>query len=181
MGIILHDLFSSPSDPILRPFSEPALLWLMAFSRPPSLSPAPSGESLLPYQALPAISFQSRSPSSLSFLLPKDSGQRSYPSCFHRVRLPSPYTYTYIYIINAAIIVTLIWLLLLAITGIVNIVKYPGIFRAFDPSRAVLRRSLHILVIIPLNFLSVFVRTRDYDILAGVLLAVTGCEALFAK
>lgn len=26
-----------------------------------------------------------------------------------------------------------------------------------------------------------FVRTGDYDILAGVLLAVTGCEALFAK
>lgn len=28
---------------------------------------------------------------------------------------------------------------------------------------------------------TVFVRTRDYDILAGVLLAVTGCEAVFAK
>lgn len=26
-----------------------------------------------------------------------------------------------------------------------------------------------------------FVRTGDYDALAGVLLAVTGCEALFAK
>lgn len=31
-----------------------------------------------------------------------------------------------------------IWLLLLGVTGIVNIVAYPGIFRAFDPSRAVL-------------------------------------------
>ncbi|KAL4246797.1 Potassium transporter [Abortiporus biennis] len=61
--------------------------------------------------------------------------------------------------------VTFIWLLLLACTGLVNIVSYPGIFRAFDPSRAVL----------------LFVRTRDYDILAGVLLAVTGCEALFAN
>lgn len=35
--------------------------------------------------------------------------------------------------------VTCVWLLLLASTGIVNIVSYPGIFRAFDPSRAVLR------------------------------------------
>ncbi len=29
--------------------------------------------------------------------------------------------------------------------------------------------------------LIVFVRTGDYDLLAGVLLAVTGCEAIFAK
>ena len=28
---------------------------------------------------------------------------------------------------------------------------------------------------------TVFVRTGNYDILAGVLLALTGCEALFAK
>ncbi|CUA70967.1 High affinity potassium transporter [Schwanniomyces occidentalis] [Rhizoctonia solani] len=61
--------------------------------------------------------------------------------------------------------VTMIWLLLLAATGIVNITQHPGIFRAFDPSRAVL----------------LFVRTKNYDILAGVLLAVTGCEALFAN
>jgi hypothetical protein len=26
-----------------------------------------------------------------------------------------------------------------------------------------------------------FVRTKNYDYLAGVLLAITGCEALFAK
>lgn len=26
-----------------------------------------------------------------------------------------------------------------------------------------------------------FVRTKNYDTLAGVLLAITGCEALFAK
>ena len=26
-----------------------------------------------------------------------------------------------------------------------------------------------------------FVRTGDYETLAGVLLAITGCEALFAK
>lgn len=31
-----------------------------------------------------------------------------------------------------------IWLMLLGVTGIVNITAYPGIFRAFDPSRAVL-------------------------------------------
>jgi len=61
--------------------------------------------------------------------------------------------------------ITFVWLLLLAGTGIFNITKYPGIFRAFDPSRAVMY----------------FVRTGDYDTLAGVLLAITGCEALFAN
>ncbi|KAI0923360.1 hypothetical protein AcW1_006344 [Taiwanofungus camphoratus] len=61
--------------------------------------------------------------------------------------------------------VTFIWLSLLGATGIVNITRYPGIFRAFDPSRAIM----------------LFVRTRDYDLLSGVLLAVTGCEALFAN
>ncbi|KAK7685797.1 hypothetical protein QCA50_011143 [Cerrena zonata] len=61
--------------------------------------------------------------------------------------------------------ITIVWLLLLASTGIVNIVSFPGIFRAFDPSRAVM----------------LFVRTKDYDLLAGILLAVTGCEALFAN
>lgn len=29
--------------------------------------------------------------------------------------------------------------------------------------------------------LLVFVRTKNYDILAGVLLALTGCEAMFAR
>ena len=29
--------------------------------------------------------------------------------------------------------------------------------------------------------ITVFVRTGDYDLLAGILLAVTGCEALFAN
>ncbi|KLO05737.1 potassium transporter [Schizopora paradoxa] len=61
--------------------------------------------------------------------------------------------------------VTFIWLSLLAITGIVNITHHPGIFRAFDPSRLVL----------------LFTRTKDFSLLSGVLLAVTGCEALFAN
>lgn len=61
--------------------------------------------------------------------------------------------------------ITFIWLLLLGGTGIANITAHPGIFRAFDPSRAILW----------------FVRTKNYDYLAGVLLAVTGCEAIFAN
>lgn len=61
--------------------------------------------------------------------------------------------------------ITFTWLALLAITGIFNIAKFPGIFRAFDPSRAVL----------------LFVRTKNFELLAGVLLAITGCEALFAN
>jgi KUP system potassium uptake protein len=58
-----------------------------------------------------------------------------------------------------------VWFLLLIGTGIYNITFFPGIFRAFDPSRAVL----------------LFVRTKDFSILSGVLLAITGCEALFAN
>lgn len=61
--------------------------------------------------------------------------------------------------------ISFVWFLLLAGTGIYNITFFPGIFRAFDPSRAVL----------------LFVRTKNYDILAGVLLAITGCEAIFAN
>ncbi|PPQ80985.1 hypothetical protein CVT26_003495, partial [Gymnopilus dilepis] len=61
--------------------------------------------------------------------------------------------------------IAFVWFLLLIGTGIYNITFFPGIFRAFDPSRAIL----------------LFVRTRDYDLLAGVLLAITGCEAMFAN
>lgn len=61
--------------------------------------------------------------------------------------------------------VTAVWLTLLFTTGIYNVTSYPAIFRAFDPSRAVLW----------------FVRTKEYDNLSGVLLAVTGCEAMFAN
>ncbi|KAF9268281.1 potassium transporter [Marasmius fiardii PR-910] len=60
--------------------------------------------------------------------------------------------------------IALLWFLLLIVTGIINIVQYPGIFRALDPSRAILW----------------FIRTGEYDNLTGVLLAVTGCEAMFA-
>ncbi|KAJ4491170.1 potassium transporter [Lentinula edodes] len=61
--------------------------------------------------------------------------------------------------------ISFLWFLLLIGTGIYNITTYPGIFRALDPSRAVL----------------LFVRTRNYDLLAGILLALTGCEAVFAN
>jgi KUP system potassium uptake protein len=57
------------------------------------------------------------------------------------------------------------WMLLLAITGLINIIQFPGILRALDPSRAV----------------AYFVRTKNFDALSGVLLALIGCEALFAK
>ena len=30
-------------------------------------------------------------------------------------------------------------------------------------------------------YFSVFIRTKDYDLLSGILLAITGCEAMFAK
>lgn len=58
-----------------------------------------------------------------------------------------------------------IWLLLLSGIGIYNITKHPAVFRAFDPSRAIL----------------FFVRVKDLRPLSGVLLAITGVEALFAK
>ncbi|ODO11951.1 potassium uptake protein [Cryptococcus amylolentus CBS 6273] len=61
--------------------------------------------------------------------------------------------------------VTTIWLLLIGCTGIYNITLHPGIFRAVDPSRAVMW----------------FVRTKNYDYLAGVLLCLTGSEAMFAN
>ncbi|THU95303.1 potassium transporter [Dendrothele bispora CBS 962.96] len=61
--------------------------------------------------------------------------------------------------------IAFIWFILLIGVGIYNITLYPGIFRAFDPSRAVL----------------LFVRTGNYDILSGVVLALTGCEAMFAN
>lgn len=40
------------------------------------------------------------------------------------------------------IVVAFVWFLLLIGTGMYNITTYPGIFRALDPSRAVLCESL---------------------------------------
>ncbi|BGP41752.1 hypothetical protein JCM10450v2_005818 [Rhodotorula kratochvilovae] len=58
-----------------------------------------------------------------------------------------------------------VWLVVNAVSGIINITHYPAIFRAFDPSRAVM----------------LFVRTGNFDLLAGVILCITGVEALFAN
>lgn len=89
------------------------------------------------------------------------------------------------------LVVVTLWLLFLAITGIVNIISYPGIWRAWDISRAVDCKWLFFSpvacrreVTLPnLNFAihPDFIRTGNYDALTGVVLAVTGCEALFAK
>ncbi|GAA5906430.1 uncharacterized protein JCM6883_004477 [Sporobolomyces salmoneus] len=61
--------------------------------------------------------------------------------------------------------IMVMWFCLNLVTGAINVSHYPGIFRAFDPSRAVL----------------LFVRTKNYDILSGVILCITGTEALFAN
>ena len=68
-------------------------------------------------------------------------------------------------------------------TGIYNITFAPGIFRAFDPSRAILRklRFFSLNQLLKKIICPVFVRTKNFSILSGVLLAVTGCEAVFAK
>ncbi|GAA6002540.1 KUP/HAK/KT family potassium transporter [Rhodotorula paludigena] len=58
-----------------------------------------------------------------------------------------------------------VWLLTNAVSGVINLTQHPSIFRAFDPSRAVM----------------LFVRTRNFDLLAGVILCITGVEALFAN
>lgn len=79
--------------------------------------------------------------------------------------------------------VAFLWFLLLIGTGIYNITTYPGIFRALDPSRAVLCMFFSFQHFYVQQSISktVFVRTRDYDLLAGILLALTGCEAVFAN
>ncbi|KAL1745592.1 potassium transporter [Schizophyllum fasciatum] len=61
--------------------------------------------------------------------------------------------------------IALIWFFIIAGVGIYNITTFPGIFRAFDPSRAVM----------------LFVRTGRYDYLSGILLSFTGAEAIFAN
>jgi KUP system potassium uptake protein len=54
-------------------------------------------------------------------------------------------------------------MLLLGSTGAYNISAHSAIFRAFDPSRAFMY----------------FVRTGNYDALAGIILALTGAEGAF--
>jgi KUP system potassium uptake protein len=41
-------------------------------------------------------------------------------------------------VINRYLLVTFVWLIVLFITGVYNVVAFPGIWRAYDPSRAVL-------------------------------------------
>lgn len=53
-----------------------------------------------------------------------------------------------------------IWMLLIAVTGAYNISTHPAVFRACDPSRAIMY----------------FVRTGNYDAMAGVILTLTGAE-----
>lgn len=61
--------------------------------------------------------------------------------------------------------IMILFFLIIGISGIINIAQYPGVFRAIDPSRSV----------------AWFMRTKSFDSLAGVLLCVTGCEAMFAN
>ena len=60
--------------------------------------------------------------------------------------------------------IVLLWMMSLMGVGLYNIVQYPAIFAAFNPGEA-------------FNFL---IRTQDYTILGGVVLAITGVEAMFA-
>jgi KUP system potassium uptake protein len=69
----------------------------------------------------------------------------------------------YISLVFAPIV--FLWFAALLITGIINIITNdPGIFRAYNPAQAI----------------DYLVRTKDLNVLGGILLAVTGVEALFA-
>jgi KUP system potassium uptake protein len=58
-----------------------------------------------------------------------------------------------------------LWFATLFITGVINIVTNdPGIFRAYNPGEAI----------------DYLIRTKDLSVLGGILLAITGVEALFA-
>jgi hypothetical protein len=101
-----------------------------------------------------------------------------------RVNFCSQYVYEkLIFSLTDKTIVTGCWLFLLAATGVYNITTFPGIFRAYDPSRAVLCMYSTLMKVCSVSHWlpADFVRTKNYDTLAGVLLAITGCEALFAK
>jgi KUP system potassium uptake protein len=61
--------------------------------------------------------------------------------------------------------ITFLWFVAIFVTGIINIhTNDPGILRAYNPAEAI-----HYLV-----------RSKDINVLGGVLLAITGVEALFA-
>ena len=47
--------------------------------------------------------------------------------------------------LSTLLTVSSIWFLLLLGTGIYNVTFYPGIFRAIDPSRAILRESSKVI------------------------------------
>ncbi|KAJ8099728.1 potassium transporter [Lipomyces tetrasporus] len=60
--------------------------------------------------------------------------------------------------------IVLLWLLAISVVGIINITKHPAIFRALSPSFAI-----------------EFLRDQgNVDILGGVMLSMTGVEAMFA-
>ncbi|KAK9434293.1 potassium transporter [Lipomyces doorenjongii] len=60
--------------------------------------------------------------------------------------------------------IVLLWLIAIAIVGIINITKYPAVFKALSPKFAI-------------DFLR---EQGGVDILGGVMLAMTGVEAMFA-
>lgn len=62
--------------------------------------------------------------------------------------------------------IIIIWLLLIGVGGIINIAKFPSVFKAFSPWAAI-------------NWFAS--GDAQFDSLSGVLLAVTGVEAMFAN
>ncbi|KAK9236340.1 potassium transporter [Lipomyces kononenkoae] len=60
--------------------------------------------------------------------------------------------------------IVLVWLLAIAVVGIINITKYPAVFKALSPAFAV-------------DFLR---EQGGVDVLGGVMLSMTGVEAMFA-
>jgi KUP system potassium uptake protein len=77
----------------------------------------------------------------------------------------------------------ILWHVLIAAIGIYNVTRHPMILHALDPSRAVMRKSAKSCSpsCKAVTTGAVFVRTKNYDILSGVVLALTGCEAMFAR
>jgi hypothetical protein len=78
--------------------------------------------------------------------------------------------FPFFYLLMVDATVTCVWLILLLVTGIYNIVSYPGIFRAIDPSRAVMcayriSHGDHLLspVYCRHNLINLFNRVRPYQ------------------